>query len=77
MNRSYMIGIIIRKSDADVTGAAKYHDIMNVESKIITFLRFAHQAFPDAEYVNFYFKATNKAEKGRNFAFRRYISEVS
>jgi hypothetical protein len=72
-----MIAVIIRKSDNNLAGAAKYHDIMNVESKIIAFLRFARDKFDDAQYINFYFKPTNKSEKGRNFAFRRYISEVS
>jgi hypothetical protein len=84
MNKAYMIAVVIcaerenvpRGTLQNVVGK-KYHDIMNVESRILKFLRFAKSTFPDAQYVNFYYKCTNKSEKGRNYAFRRYVSEVS
>lgn len=76
MNRKYLIGIIICKLSPGAHGATalKYHDIGNNEIKLTAFLRFAATK-PGAQYVNFYYKPENKSEKGRNFAFRRYISE--
>lgn len=70
MNRRYLIAIIICGDD---NGARKYHDIMNTEQKISAFMRFCSNV-PGARYVNFYFKTDTRAEKGRNFAFRRYIN---
>ena len=72
MNRGYMIAIIICKNDSTADGL-KYHDIANTETKIVQFLKFAATK-PGARYVNFYYKTTHKSEKGRNFAFRRYIN---
>jgi hypothetical protein len=77
MNRDYLTALIICKekfetSKQHITGL-KYHDIKNSELKIVAFLKFAATK-KNAQYVNFYFKTTSKSEKGRNFAFRRYIN---
>lgn len=73
MNKNYLTAIIICKVGED-TRALKYHDIPNKPVKLRAFLSFA-AAKPGAKYVNFYFKVTNKHEKGRNYAFRTYINE--
>ena len=75
MNRRYMNCIVICKEGDQLTKAAKYHDIMNVESRILAFIRFVkgNPDLPGAEYINFYYKPENEHEKGRNYAFRRYI----
>jgi hypothetical protein len=77
MNKDYLIALIICKekfktSNPHVQGL-KYHDIKNSEPKIVAFLRFAATK-KNAQYVNFYYKTTSRSEKGRNFAFRRYIN---
>jgi hypothetical protein len=74
MNRRYLNAVIICQADDQaMPEGKKFHDIMNVESRIIQFCRLARRWFPDAKYVNFYYKPENDQEKGRNFAFRRYI----
>ena len=78
MNRRYLNAVIICKEtdpQAPVSGK-KYHDIMNVESKIKSFMTFASQ-IDGARYVNFYFKSEFPSEKGHNFAFRRYVERLS
>jgi hypothetical protein len=73
MRKNYMTAIVICKAKgSQFAEGKKFHDIMNVESQIQKFLRFA-RSLGDAQYVNFYYKAENDAEKGQNFAFRRYL----
>jgi hypothetical protein len=74
MNKSYLTAIIFCTDHKTVMEVLKYHDIRNTEKKIQTFLTFA-KGRPFAKYVNFYYKTTSKAEKGQNFAFRRYINQ--
>jgi hypothetical protein len=77
MNRNYLIAVILCKEQLTPSRytmmGLKYHDVANKEGKIQQFMKFAATK-KGAQYVNFYFKTTSRAEKGHNFAFRRYIN---
>jgi hypothetical protein len=49
---------------------AKFHWIKNSEEKLQKFERFALEKYPDAWFVNYYWR---HLPNGKNFAFRRYI----
>ncbi len=80
MNRGYFTVTGFRHPGGDINKppelVVKYHDIMNLESKIRAFMQFLESSH-GIQYANFYYKAENHGEKGRNFAFRRYVTEYT
>ena len=80
MNRGYFTVVGFRHPAGDIKQppetVVKYHDIMNIPSKIEAFMKFLEGSHA-IQYANFYYKAENKSEKGRNFAFRRYVNRSS
>jgi hypothetical protein len=70
-SKEYLNALIdTRIPQGNGTTFAKYHTIKNTQEKLQKFERFALGKFPQAWFVNYYWK---HLPEGDNFAFRRYL----